>query len=190
MHLEEIISSCNQAISLHMSERSRPSLESVYAAPVWRTSLKRPSDLSPALLSHVCDCLDCLFAVMDPTTSLAESGCEKFKDLLGEDGLLPIDSSSSPLAFAHVSDEMIEEYCFGRLSEPDKRGLEGHVAMCIDCLERVESQREFIREMKTVLRKMAVPVITAQPLQTEVKRNETARREEVNSPGLAMAAGV
>ena len=169
MQLEEIITSCNQAIAFQIGETRRP------AQAGSRTVTQR-------LLNHVCDCVDCLFAVMDPTTSLVENGCETFKKLLREDGLLPIDSSTSPLAFAHLGEDMIEEYCFGRLSTLDRACVDSHVELCVDCHERLETQREFMRVMKAVLGgTRAVPA--------EGQRGDEVGSKRRAGNGIAMAAG-
>ena len=102
------------------------------------------------LLNHLGDCLDCLFAMSRQRSPLVVSGCPKFQALFGEAYAL-FDFLDSPLANLHLSEDMIDNYHFGRLSPAENRVLEIHANFCSSCAAKLQNQRMFIYAMKAAL---------------------------------------
>jgi hypothetical protein len=176
MHLENMTLASNHLLAFPVMLENEPMPESA-------------AELGSFLLDHVTDCDECLDAILAGSQPLSESGCTKFQQMLRSEALLPFGPSRPPLTFAHVADEKIDEYCFGRLTGAEARLFEDHIGMCKECAKRVSSEREFIRVMKNILEDM--PVITrrteeAQKLQA-LEEPAAAAAEAV--PARVMAAG-
>jgi anti-sigma factor RsiW len=48
----------------------------------------------------------------------------------------------------HLTEEMLEEYCFNRLLETTKAAVEEHLLVCPACQEALQSLDEYISLMK------------------------------------------
>ncbi len=55
-------------------------------------------------------------------------------------------------AAEHLSDEEIELYSLGRLTEPAISRLETHLLVCEHCRNRLEEEDAYIRAMRSALR--------------------------------------
>ena len=111
-------------------------------------AIRTRESTSERLIEHVCGCFACLMVVIQQRAPLCDAGCAECEALLREHG---VDASRSPLAHVHVTEEMIEEYCFNRLSAMETRVLEAHLSMCGECAGRVEHRRQFIGCLKSAL---------------------------------------
>jgi hypothetical protein len=63
----------------------------------------------------------------------------------------------------HLSEDILEEYAFNRLSDDAVEPLEEHLLICVDCQERLGAVDDYIRLMKSAARKLpaAVPARSA-----------------------------
>ena len=111
-------------------------------------SVERPSQ--EMLLTHLSDCLDCRFAVSRQLDPLVVSGCRTFQELFTEAYAL-FDYLDSPLANVHMSEDMIDNYLFGRLSATENKVLEMHANLCASCATALQNERMFIFAMKAAL---------------------------------------
>ena len=91
----------------------------------------------------------------------------------------PVEKSSS--LNAHLSEEMIEEYCFNRLPEETTVQLEDHLLVCAPCRVAVEDLDEYILLMK----------LATGELSSQLSRTPEAlvpKREFEEPPGLGSDA--
>jgi hypothetical protein len=106
--------------------------------------------LHQELLEHVGDCLHCLFAIAKQHEPLVVAGCAKFRAMFIEAYPL-FDFSESPLGTIHLSEEMIENYHFKRLSALEKKVFETHAKLCSECEIKVHNELLLIYAMKAAL---------------------------------------
>jgi hypothetical protein len=102
------------------------------------------------LLEHVSDCLHCLFAITKQHEPLVVAGCPQFRAMFIETYPL-FDFSESPLGTIHLSEEMIENYHFKRLSTLERKVFETHVKLCSECQTKVHNELLLIYAMKAAL---------------------------------------
>lgn len=102
------------------------------------------------LLEHVSDCLHCLFALAKGREPLVVAGCPQFRAMLIEAHPL-FDFSESPLGTVHLSEEMIENYHFKRLSPLERKVFETHAKLCSECATQVHNELLLIYAMKAAL---------------------------------------
>ena len=102
------------------------------------------------LLEHVSDCLHCLFAITKQREPLVVSGCPQFRAMFIEAYPL-FDFSDSPLGTVHVSEEIIENYHFKRLSPLENKVFETHIKLCSECATQVHNELLLIYAMKAAL---------------------------------------
>ena len=107
--------------------------------------------METTLIAHVCECKQCLAAVLTQAEPGPLLGCEHYRDLLAD--LKQEDKSKEPIAHVvlHPADEFIEEYCFSRLSQAAKLLLEKHMTECAVCRKRVTEHQQFVLCMKHAL---------------------------------------
>lgn len=48
----------------------------------------------------------------------------------------------------HISEELLDDYALGRLSEPDVAPVEEHLLICAFCQERLQLTDEFIAALR------------------------------------------
>lgn len=102
------------------------------------------------LLEHVSDCLHCLFAITKQREPLVVAGCPEFRAMFIETYPL-FDFSESPLGTVHLSEEMIENYHFKRMSPLEQKVFETHVKLCSECATQVHNELLLIYAMKAAL---------------------------------------
>ena len=102
------------------------------------------------LLEHVSDCPHCLFAITKQREPLVVSGCPQFRAMFIEAYPL-FDFSDSPLGTVHVSEEIIENYHFKRLSPLESKVFETHIKLCSECATQVHNELLLIYAMKAAL---------------------------------------
>jgi anti-sigma factor ChrR (cupin superfamily) len=52
----------------------------------------------------------------------------------------------------HPTEEVIERYLFGSLSEQESEPLEEHLLICQSCIETAEQLLSFVRSLRSTLR--------------------------------------
>ncbi len=114
------------------------------------SELSAGSKASQSLLKHVDHCLECLFIIAKQREPLLDAGCSKFQKLFAAAHPL-FDYSKSPLGTLHVSQDIIEEYHFGRLSVLEQKVFEAHVSLCSECANELHNHRMFIYCLQTAL---------------------------------------
>lgn len=113
-------------------------------------AIRARDDFSQQLIDHLCGCLECLMTVIKQRGSLCDAGCPAFLCLLrGAESR--IDTARSPLANVHATEEIIEEYCFNRLSMIEIKALEAHLTVCRECCQRIEHRKRFVALVKAAL---------------------------------------
>lgn len=60
-------------------------------------------------------------------------------------------SAKPPLGSVHVSENIIEEYHFGRLSTLERNAFEAHVTICSECAKELHNHRMFIYCLQNAL---------------------------------------
>ena len=111
---------------------------------------KSSEQMSDLLTKHALECRHCLAAILYCEETLAEAGCEDYKKLLAKmRSELQLRASLDPIS--HVHEDILEEYCFNRLSPEEAQRLESHVNSCPDCQRKLEHRPNFIYYMKAAL---------------------------------------
>jgi anti-sigma factor ChrR (cupin superfamily) len=49
----------------------------------------------------------------------------------------------------HPSEEILEQYLFGSLLEPEAEGVEEHLLVCHSCIERAEQLLAFVQSLRS-----------------------------------------
>lgn len=57
----------------------------------------------------------------------------------------------------HPTEEVIERYLFGALSEQESERLEEHLLICHSCIETAEQLLSFVRSLRSTLRPRRQP---------------------------------
>ena len=111
---------------------------------------KTSEQMSEVLTKHALECRHCLAAILFCEETLAVVGCDRYKELLAKmKSLLEVRASIE--AGNHIDEDVLEEYCFNRLSEEESGKLEKHLKVCEMCEQNLRGRREFIRYMKAAL---------------------------------------
>ena len=106
--------------------------------------------MSEVLTKHALECRHCLAAVLFCDETLAETGCARYKELLAKmRSLLEVHASIE--VGDHIDEDILEEYCFNRLSAAQSGKLEAHLKTCEMCTHNLQGRREFIQYMKAAL---------------------------------------
>jgi hypothetical protein len=58
----------------------------------------------------------------------------------------------------HIPEETLEQYCLGRLSEPEVEPIEEHLMFCEPCQEQMEETENFLRAIRTACEELPVEV--------------------------------
>jgi hypothetical protein len=56
----------------------------------------------------------------------------------------------------HIPEETLEQYCLGRLSEPEVEPIEEHLLFCEPCQQRMADTEEFLRAIRTACQEFTV----------------------------------
>lgn len=111
---------------------------------------KTSEQMSEVLTKHALECRHCLAAILFCDETLAVTGCERYKQLLAKmKSLLGVRASIE--AGEHIDEDVLEEYCFNRLSAYETVKLEGHLQNCEMCTHNLRGRRDFIRYMKAAI---------------------------------------
>lgn len=113
-------------------------------------AVRKPEEAGERFINHLCACLDCLMIVIKQRGPLCEAGCPEFLRLLQE-SKAHVDAARSPLANLHVTEAILEEYCFNRLTFVEVKVLEAHLIVCHACAVRLEHRRSFIDIIRAAL---------------------------------------
>ncbi len=111
---------------------------------------KSMAGMKAVLIRHAMDCRHCLAMVLFRQETLAEVGCDTYKNLLAEINSVLV-LRERVRSGAHIEEDVIEEYCFNRLAQEDARRVEEHLAACPQCAEKLGHRMEFIGVMKSAL---------------------------------------
>lgn len=104
-----------------------------------------------ALLLHVSECSHCLNAAIRRRERLDERGCLSFQKLAARLSVPVEVAERIAVGEGHLQHDVVEEYCFGRLSQVEMLVTEGHLGDCVACRRTVSEHREFIACLKHVL---------------------------------------
>ncbi|MGH9342982.1 MAG: hypothetical protein ACRD19_04395 [Terriglobia bacterium] len=123
-----------------------------FTARVQATDLgasEQEDPLASLLLNHVTECAECLSALC-ADDSLSESGCAEYERLSAS-----VRAEAAPIKQEfdrqHVSEETLEEHCFGRLPLADTWALKEHIQSCANCEARLAVCRDLIQLLKKSL---------------------------------------
>jgi hypothetical protein len=111
-------------------------------------SPRSADEMEAVLVDHAISCHECLAAVLFCVETLDRTGCSHYRTLLAS---FKSDLAMQASPDEHLTEDVIEEYCFGRLSEEQATRLEQHAQNCSECGEQIKAQREFIRCIKIAL---------------------------------------
>ena len=110
--------------------------------------------METVLADHVIHCRHCLAMVFCRAEDLSETGCGRYQNLLSKmRSLLKLHKGSRK--DVHISNEMLEEYCFARLDDEDRETIEQHLEVCPACLRNLNDRLAFIACMKSALQELA-----------------------------------
>ncbi len=111
---------------------------------------KSSEQMSDVLTKHALECRHCLAVVLFRDETLAEAGCDSYKKLLAR-MRSALQLRASLERECHLEEDILEEYCFNRLSPEETQKLESHVHGCADCDGKLQHRRAFISYMKAAL---------------------------------------
>ena len=63
-------------------------------------------------------------------------------------------------AALHISNDLLESYAMGSLSDPESEPLEEHLLLCSACQARLDELDEFVHVIKAALMAPAPPTLT------------------------------
>jgi putative zinc finger protein len=134
-----------------ISTNERPSVGLKVSVSCFDMEFPRTAEqMEAALTDHAVDCRHCLAAALFRRESLAEIGCEEYQEMLAKmNTTLRVQETIE--ADEHVDEDVLEEYCFNRLSPEQNLRLEEHLIGCPSCADLVEDRLEFISCMKGAL---------------------------------------
>ena len=109
------------------------------------------AEMTELLLTHALNCQKCLAVVLFEDVSLAEKGCEAYRDLLGK-MRAALRTHLSIEADQHVNDDVLDEYFFNRLSPEETSRLERHVLVCDQCARMLHARQLFFVCVRAALK--------------------------------------
>ena len=134
-----------------LSTNERPSVGLKVSVSCFDMEFPRTAEqMEAALIDHAVDCRHCLAAALFRRETLAEIGCEEYRTMLGKmNTTLRVQEALE--ADDHITEDVLEEYCFNRLSPEQNLRLEEHLIGCPHCTDLIEDRLEFISCMKGAL---------------------------------------
>ena len=78
-------------------------------------------------------------------------------------------SDARPSVLAHATEELLEEYSFGRISEPQLGWLEEHLLICGTCQDRLQTVDGYVAAIRAAAKAMVARKAPAGPARA-VKR--------------------
>ena len=119
------------------------------------TEPKSALELEVGLTEHVVDCRHCLAMVLFRAEILDEVGCDEYKILLAKARAV-CPTLTAPLSTTdHISEDILEEYCFNRACSNESARLEEHLERCSTCAKNLEKRLAFIHNMKAAFALLA-----------------------------------
>jgi hypothetical protein len=113
------------------------------------------TEMTELLLAHALNCRKCLAVVLFEDVSLADKGCQDYRDLLAK-MRAALRTHLSIEADAHVDDDVLDEYFFNRLSSEETSRLEKHVLMCNQCARMLHARQLFFICVRAALKDKGV----------------------------------
>lgn len=106
------------------------------------------------LLDHIASCQTCSSVFAAQQKSISAAGCVEGKRIVSE---LEIrwESERTIVALRHVTEELLDNYLFGRLSAGELQALDSHAASCSICLNKIDRRRGLIACIKAAFEKRA-----------------------------------
>jgi hypothetical protein len=109
------------------------------------------AEMTELLLTHALGCRHCLAVVLFEDVSLADKGCQQYRDLLKK-MRIALRTHMSIEADHHVNDDVLDEYFFNRLSPEETSRLEKHVLVCDGCAQMLHDRQLFFVCVRAALR--------------------------------------
>jgi hypothetical protein len=109
------------------------------------------SEMTERLLAHALNCRECLAVVLFEDVSLAEKGCQKYRDLL-QKMRVALRTHLAIEADNHVNEDVLDEYFFNRLSGEETSRLENHVLRCDRCAQLLHERQLFFVCVRAALK--------------------------------------
>lgn len=109
------------------------------------------TEMTELLLTHALNCHECLAVVLFEDASLADNGCQHYRDLL-QKMRVALRTHLSIEADHHVNDDVLDEYFFNRLSPEETARLERHVLVCDQCAQLLHARQLFFICVRAALR--------------------------------------
>lgn len=109
------------------------------------------AEMTETLLTHALNCRECLAVVLFEDVSLADKGCQGYRELL-QKMRSALRTHLSLEADGHVNDDVLDEYFFNRLSVDETARLEKHVLLCDGCARLLHARQLFFICVRAALR--------------------------------------
>ncbi len=109
------------------------------------------SEMTERLLAHALNCRECLAVVLFEDVSLAEKGCQNYRDLL-QKMRMALRTHLTLETDNHVDEDVLDEYFFNRLSAEETSRLEKHVLMCDRCAQLLHDRQLFFVCVRAALK--------------------------------------
>ncbi len=99
-------------------------------------------ELKSELLAHALDCHECLTVVLFQEDSLAECGCEVYREMF-EAATEELKRQAPVDPVAHLTDDLIQSFFWDQLSEDQMMGMAEHLEGCADCRDALKRRQDF-----------------------------------------------
>ena len=132
-------------------------------------------EMEATLIDHASHCRHCLAMVLFREETLAEVGCKKYKRLLASFKSLIEARATVERSNAHIAGNLLEEYCFNRLSEEDSRKVEQHIGVCSSCAESLDCRLVLVARIRGALR-LSAQSDTAESLARRYRQEDAGCR--------------
>ena len=139
MLCENLVQTENQELNLSITVRTAD-----------LNSPRTEQQLRDELLAHALDCHECLAAVLFGDESLAESGCQNYRELFSEaTEELALQQPIDPEA--HITEPLMEAFFFDCLGEEQLAAMAEHVEHCASCHQHLQSRQAFYLSVKAAV---------------------------------------
>lgn len=112
---------------------------------------KSEAEMTELLLNHALNCRHCLAVVLFEDYSLADKGCQEYRDLL-QKMRLELRTHLTLEADNHIDENVLDEYFFNRLSMAETSRLEEHILVCDRCAKLLHDKQMFFVCVRAALK--------------------------------------
>ena len=103
------------------------------------------------MLDHLIDCQTCRATFTAQDRSLGDAGCLEGRRIVSQ-SRVKWQERRSALARCHITEEILDDYIFDRLTCEEREPLEHHARSCVSCARLISQREALVRCIKAVFR--------------------------------------